>query len=137
MGFEDDYARQLLQSRDRDLRHGFTRHGFSRADLKITHQGQPVTESASRGQLKTLSIELQTRSAALIKQQAEKPCIVLIDDLQAELDQQNLSKLYTRLLSLDLQLFVTGLNEDVFTEALREGGRMFHVEHGMIRNNPV
>ena len=136
-GFDDDYGKQITRSRDTDIRQGFTRYGFTRADLKITHQGLPVTESASRGQLKSLSIELQTRSAELIKKEAEKPCIVLIDDLQAELDEQNLSKLYTRLLSLDLQLFVTGLTMDAFTGALKEGGRMFHVEHGMISHNPA
>ncbi len=136
-GFDDEYARQLIKDRDQDIRQGYTRHSFARADLKITKKNQPVIECCSRGQLKALSIEIKSRSAELIRRKTQKPCIVLIDDLQAELDRENCTRLYQRLISLGLQIFVTGLSHAAFTDAMIEGGRMFHVEHGMIRPDPV
>ena len=132
-GFDTDYGDQLKSDRSMDTRMGYTRHHYNRADLLIrTLDQQPVNEVASRGQKKTLAVSLQTRAIELVKQSSDKPIIVLIDDLAAELDQDNLSKLYKTLMSLDCQLFVTGLVPDVFPDFLADRARMFHVEHGMI-----
>jgi len=136
-GFDDAaYDQQLQQSRDKDIRQGFTHHHFNRADLLfLTEQGMPVHENSSRGQTKTLSTDLHILAVEAIKRVSEKPVIILADDLNAELDQQNLSNLYQKLISQKTQLFVTGLNHHSFPEVLTDQCRMFHVEHGMIGIN--
>jgi DNA replication and repair protein RecF len=136
-GFDpDDYPLQLRASRDIDIKLGYTRYHFNRADLMFsTRNGLPVLDAASRGQIKTLSTNLHIRAVEAIKNGSGKPVIILTDDLNAELDRQNLSKLYEKLISLNTQLFVTGLTNESFPEVLADQCRMFHVEHGMIGIN--
>ncbi len=132
-GFDEDYAEQLSRNRPLDIRSGFTRHHFNRADLQFfDKEGNPASEVLSRGQTKQFAINLLIQGLWLIQNATNKPLIVLIDDMAAELDAQNLSTLYEAVRSLDAQVFATGISLDRFPPRLLDQCRMFHVEHGMI-----
>ena len=69
----------------------------------------------------------------LVNKGTGKRIVLLIDDLNSELDQQGQDDVYQRLQKMDLQLFVSSINEHVPAPMKGKDFKMFHVEHGMIK----
>jgi len=124
-----DYLRQNIQ-KDRDK--GYTQSGPHRADLKITVDGQSAQSSISRGQQKKLVSLLKIAQLSLFSQQSERRCILLYDDLPAELDETNQNKIMSILSKLDIQLFVTGIEAGQINCEFWPHHKVFHVEHGVL-----
>lgn len=109
----------------RDMERGFTREGPHRADIVIKYNGGNVSQTASRGQQKIITVAMQIAQSVLTKTSTSKPPIFLIDDLTSELDKKNREKLIARLEQLNYQTFITG------TDPLEHNCmKMFHVKHG-------
>ncbi|MCP4486685.1 MAG: DNA replication/repair protein RecF [Gammaproteobacteria bacterium] len=135
MGWNDSLSLKeaLEKDRDRDIRAGFTHSGVHRDNLVILSEGLPATEVLSRGQLKRASLALLLAALKIVKKNSNRQVILLIDDLQAEIDVAAQANIYKTLLNIDLQLFITGI-EDAVPEPLKgKEFKMFHVEHGTIR----
>ena len=76
-----------------------TLFGPLRDDLAILLSGKPSRETASQGQARTLAISLRLASAELLARHPERPPVLLLDDVFAELDgprRQRLAKLLPR-----------------------------------------
>jgi DNA replication and repair protein RecF len=60
---------------------------------------------------------------------------VLIDDVAAELDEHNLKRVFSKLMTLETQTIVTILNDSVLKQFQQDqqSYKMFHVEHGQIK----
>ena len=133
-GWDEDLS--LLQSlennRERDIRSGFTNAGIHRDNLTILADGKSAAEVLSRGQLKRLSLGLIVASLRLVSSESERPIILLIDDLHAEMDEVALQKVYQELLSINLQLFITNIDNRIPEYLRGKDFKMFHVEHGKI-----
>lgn len=130
---EDLDLREALRSGlMQDLVQGYTGYGPQRADLKFLVNGQPVKAVFSRGQIKMfVCIMLLARAYYL---QRVQRCVFLLDELLAELDQDNSSRLVRALVDLGGQVFVTGTEKVRLSELLAgQCGKMFHVEHGCVR----
>ena len=134
-GWEEGLSLQqsLEKNRQRDIRSGFTNSGIHRDNLQILTDGKPVTDVLSRGQLKRLSLSLLVASLRVVKSESTRPIILLIDDLNAEMDEPSLEKVYKTLFNIDLQLFITNIENSVPTPLQGKDFKMFHVEHGMIK----
>lgn len=114
----------ILQTRlPLDIELGYTRIGAHRADIAIhltyhtafgTKKEQAV-HILSRGEKKLLIIALKLAQLAVICQQSDKPPLVLIDDIGAELDKKALAILFKTLFALPCQLFITSLDDDILT----------------------
>ncbi len=123
----------LVQNRERDIRAGFTGVGIHRDDLELIAGGRPAGEVLSRGQSKRLCIALSIGALKLVNRAVDTRIIMLIDDLHSELDEDARVQVYTELAQLDLQLFVTNINQALTPlEGVKEF-KMFHVEHGIIK----
>ncbi len=129
----EDLEASLLQSRERDIRQGFTGYGIHRDDLEITTDGIKVGEVLSRGQAKRVCIVLLLAVLKLVNRVAREPVIFLIDDLHSELDQQARELVYRHLESMNLQLFISNIEPIVPAEFEAKESKMFHVEHGIIK----
>lgn len=135
-----------------DIELGYTRVGSHRADVSVVfktmdEQGKKVREQAShvlsRGEKKLLITALKLSQLTLICQlntqdsQLNLP-VVLIDDIDAELDQRAVSMLLDTILSLPCQVIITSLNQEicqVIDDKLSilspsDICRVFHVEQG-------
>ena len=112
---------------------GQTTTGPHRAELSLALGGMPATRIASRGQSKLLSCCLLLAQVALFQELRDENCILLFDDLSAELDERHLGRLLEALSDSEAQLFATQIRDDP-PERLPEGaqGHMFHVEQGVI-----
>jgi DNA replication and repair protein RecF len=128
----------LHGSREQDRKYGYTRFGPHRADFVIKVNGWSVTERLSRGQQKLLVAALVMAQASYYHSHNGSPCILLIDDLPAELDRHHLARVIDCLTRLDVQLFVTAIEAGSFdtTAWSSNGVRMFRIEDGRIRDAP-
>ncbi len=125
-------SEHLVASLERDQRLGYTRDGPHTADLVIKIKGVPAQECASRGQQKLIIAALHLAQAALFSEQLDKPCMVLVDDLPAELDFERRNYLLSLLDSLNSQVILTAIEPDEIDLSYFTESKMFHVEHGHI-----
>ena len=99
----------------------------------MTSDRRPVDEVLSRGQSKRLCIALLIGVLKLVNQAIDTRIIMLIDDLHSELDDTARERVYAELGKLELQLFVTNINQSLTPLAGVKEFKMFHVEHGIIK----
>ncbi|WP_375540359.1 DNA replication/repair protein RecF [Moraxella nasovis] len=145
---------EVLKSRlSGDIELGYTRVGAHRADVsvvlkKVSH-GEKLREQAanilSRGEKKLLIVALRLSQLYMIceHENAKAMPMVLIDDIDAELDNKAVHTLLDVVLKLPCQIIISSLNiqmNDIITQKLRTQHKdaslktyqMFHVKHGEI-----
>ncbi|UCH38457.1 MAG: DNA replication/repair protein RecF [Gammaproteobacteria bacterium] len=130
---DTDLPQSLERSRERDIRLGFTGEGIHRDDLDLRSNGIRVGEVLSRGQSKRVCLVLLLAVLKLVSDASHSPVILLIDDLHSELDQHAQQLIYRQLLQMDLQLFISNIEQVVPAAIEAKEFKMFHVEHGIIR----
>ena len=113
---------------DQDRQQGHTRLGPHRADFTVRIADQAA--ALSRGQQKLLVIALVLAQAELYRRHVGDACILLIDDLPAELDPDNRSRVMQTLAELDTQLFVTAIEPGLLDAALWREARTLRLAHG-------
>lgn len=134
-GWDSDTALDevLQQSMPRDLKRGFTHYGPHRADLKIRVNTLDAGQVLSRGQQKLVVCALRLAQCDLMVNTAKKKCLLLIDDLPAEIDAEHQAKLCKLLDSLDVQLFLTCVSADELIKQpwqKQQQLKVFHVKQG-------
>jgi len=137
---EESLSKLIMEGFDKDTRDGYTHLGPHRADLKFRLAGKPAAEVLSRGQEKSLIAALHIAQAKLYKEKTENPCVFLVDDLMAELDDKNASQVVEWLNRLEGQVFVTGVSEEPLLDLWAKGQgqgveiKLFHVKQGEINS---
>lgn len=126
----------LQESFESDRHRGFTSRGAHRADLKLTIGKLPVRDMMSRGQVKTLSMLLGLAQLHYLVKEKGLQCLVLVDDLAAELDELHMHHLVEQLTALGLQTVYTALSPEDLPKALLDDENLsvFHVEHDALTN---
>lgn len=99
------YDTALEQSWARDSAQGYTQYGPHRADVAFRIDGVPLHERVSRGQQKLLVIASYLAFAAIYRRRTGRECVLLIDDVAAELDADRLRLTFDLLGDLALQTF--------------------------------
>lgn len=131
------YGEQFQQNLSRDLKLGYTSIGPHKSDLKIHMLGKPVAEVLSRGQQKSLVNAMYMAQLNCFRELSpERDCVLLIDDLPAELDANNRATVSDWVYQLQVQTFVTGIDLHDLTRYWQPGwveaGKVFHVKHGEV-----
>lgn len=98
-----DLQQVLEDSFASDKQKLYTQHGAHQADLLIESNSHKAKHVLSRGQQKIILIALKLAQANLLNQ----PCLYLMDDLTAELDESHQKKLITYLVSNPGQYIIT------------------------------
>jgi len=122
----------LKSSLDRDIRSGYTHSGPHRADLLVKLNSHSVSQYASRGQLKLVTVLLKLAQCSLFVKANKNSCVLLLDDLSAELDEKSFSNVINVVKDLGLQCFITSINPISQLRNINISYKMFHVEHGVI-----
>lgn len=128
------FEQALQQSLQTDIDRGFTGVGPQRADISVQVDGVLANERISRGQQKILVTCLLLAQAGLYNKKTGKNCILLIDDVAAELDTDNRLRLLDVLLGMNVQMFLTSIEKKSLMPIIEhtKESRMFHVEHGVV-----
>lgn len=125
----DEYLQRNLE---KDREKGFTQSGPHRADIRILVNSLSAQTSISRGQQKALVALLKIAQLSVFSQSSDTPCILLYDDLPAELDQANQNKIMQILAGLNIQLVISAIEAHQIDCSGWSRYKVFHVEHGEI-----
>ena len=130
---EDAYADMLARGRERDRAANRTLDGPHRTDLNVAHgpKGQ-AAKLCSTGEQKALLTGLVLAHAQMLSRRRERgPPILLLDEIAAHLDDLRRAALFTEILSLGLQAWMTGTDAHAFS-SLRERATFCLVQEGKI-----
>jgi len=130
---EETLASQLHLTHQRDWQRGYTTLGPHRAELSFKVNGYKAQGEISRGQQKMLVAALRLAQADLYSEKMGKDCIILVDDLPAELDEKHRHSLMELLRKMQAQVFVSCVEQDQIDTSLWNEKQMFHVEHGEVK----
>jgi DNA replication and repair protein RecF len=111
---------------------GYTQYGPHRAEITIKVNGQSAQTCISRGQQKTLVALMRLAQAKQFSEATDKPCVLLYDDLPAELDATHRKLILSVLADMNIQLFITAIEENQIDLSHWPVKKKFHVEHGKI-----
>lgn len=120
----------LEQGRTREREQGATQSGPHRAEIALEIQGFPAQQQVSRGQQKVLAGALLLAQAAYLRKAKGRQCLLLLDDLAAELDAVHLGRFLELVHETEAQAFLTSV-EEARLPAWQDAWR-FHVERGKI-----
>jgi len=131
---EHSFKQALEESLTSDIERGFTTVGPQRADISIKLDGRQASDRISRGQQKILVTCLLLAQAGLYNVKTDRECILLIDDVAAELDAENREKLLSVLQGMRVQMFLTSIGKQTLMPMMENSStsKMFHVEHGQL-----
>ncbi|MFV0298687.1 MAG: DNA replication/repair protein RecF [Hyphomicrobiaceae bacterium] len=113
---EDDYLARLDRNRDRDRAAGRTLEGPHRSDLLVGHGPKNMPASASStGEQKSLLVGLLLAQAELLAGRRNGiPPILLLDEIAAHLDPNRRAALFSEILRLGSQAWLTGTDPQAF-----------------------
>ncbi len=121
----------LEESRKEDIIRGYTNIGPHRTDVSFSYDDFNVAKHLSRGQTKLFGAALVSSQVAMLKK-AEIDAMVLVDDLDAELDEESSVKMLNLLLANDSQTFVSSLTKPAWLKQEKDKHAVFHVKHGKV-----
>lgn len=125
----------LRDNLESDRARGFTQYGPQRLDLKITIHGVKAKDVVSRGQQKIITAIMKLAQLEHLSHgDVDARCVLLVDDLPAELDSKFRELLMQMIVDQKIQVFVTATDEKLlFNGPVNLDVTMFHVEHGTIQ----
>jgi len=109
--YETALLKKLESSTEVDTQRGFTAYGPHRDDLIVAIDGHAASESASRGETRTLVLALKVLELQLLEQIRGSRPLLLLDDVFSELDARRRQAL-TRFVG-HYQTFITTTDADV------------------------
>ena len=107
---EEEILSELKSSLPKDRERGFTSIGPHKADLIFKFKNIQAKESLSRGQQKMVILALYLAQLEYLKLATDKRCLILIDDIASELDQNAQQMLYRELYATNHQVVITAVN---------------------------
>jgi len=132
---KNDFAVELVQSRERERVYRTTIIGPHRDELRLLLDGKPAAQFASEGQKRSLAIALKMAQAQYLAMHHGTPPILLIDDVMGELDARRragLLPLLERSHQANGQVFMT-CTEENWPRELGRNLQKWEVVHGTLR----
>lgn len=122
----------LQQSRQMDIRYGYTRSGPHKFDFVLFADGRVAKTFMSRGQRKILVLALMLAQIDLMAEVNNIQACVLVDDITAELDRDNQDEFMRLLGNHNHQLFVTTTDKDFVKRFRNEDHKVFEINAGEV-----
>ncbi len=116
--YESQLLKKLAASADLDMARGFTASGPHREDLAVLFDGHPASETASRGETRTLVLALKIIDLQVIEAARGQTPLLLLDDVFSELDGARRRALTEHL--APYQTFITTTDADIVLQHFTE-----------------
>lgn len=127
---KEKILKELLASREKDLKLGFTNVGPHRDDLKLVVNGIDIRSFGSQGQQRTVALSMKLAELEIFKEEVGEYPVLLLDDVLSELDRDRQARLVAY--AKKLQTMITTTQYDPF---MFEGANVIKIEKGkMIKN---
>ncbi len=118
---DDNYQQRLLDTLHReriaDSYRGYTSAGPHRDDFLLTLDGHLASETASRGEMRTIMLAYKLLEVALQREIYDTPPLVLLDDVFSELDAVRENRLMSALAGHQTIITATDLRDDLKSRA--------------------
>ncbi|MCK5517774.1 MAG: DNA replication/repair protein RecF [Alphaproteobacteria bacterium] len=129
---EEDLKNKLAAARTIDRTSGRTSNGIHRCDLRVLYAEKNIPAAlSSTGEQKALLVSIILAHALMMQAEKGFVPIILLDEVAAHLDEVRRRQLFSRLLSLKGQIWLTGTDETIFSSML-DTAKHFRVDHGHI-----
>lgn len=129
---EDNFANQLMSSRERDLSLKSTSVGPHRDDMCISLKEKELRKYGSQGQQRTCALSLKLSEIELVRNNIKDNPILLLDDVLSELDRKRQNYLLNSISNTQTIITCTGLEE--FVDNRFNIDKIFQVVNGVIIN---
>ncbi len=131
---EDDYVSLLSETRERDRQAGRALTGPHLSDLIVYHGPHNApAETCSSGEQKSLLLGLVLAKARLLRILTGAAPLVLFDEVAAHLDSLRREALFSEILDLNAQAWMTGTDRQTFA-AIAPYAQILAVNQGIISN---
>lgn len=121
----------LAEHRERDLDQRTSTRGPHRDKFLLFLDGSPLTEVASTGQLRLVSLILRVAQAHLLASETGRAPVLLLDDVLLELDPARRARFLDALPEYE-QAFFTFLPDEQYAGLRKESTKIFTVEAGTV-----
>jgi len=118
----------LEKKQEHDLKYQNTSVGPHRSDLQFIVEDALAETRLSRGQQKLLIYALKIAQLRCSNANEDEKAILIIDDIGAEFDQENIDRMINLISGLENQVIVTSIQP--YTLPKKENNKVFHVKHG-------
>ncbi|MGH7186766.1 MAG: DNA replication/repair protein RecF, partial [Pseudomonadota bacterium] len=131
---EDRLRASLAENRRRDAESGHVQIGPHRGDFQVTHLDRRLPAAlCSTGEQKALLVSIVLAHARLLADNSGTAPILLLDEVVAHLDATRRRALFGAIIDLEIQAWLTGTDEDVFSD-LRGHAQFPRVRDGVIQS---
>jgi DNA replication and repair protein RecF len=103
----------LQKKHHQDALRGYTSVGPHRDDILLTLNGAPASDSASRGELRTIMLAFKLLEVELQEHHSGQKPLILLDDVFSELDNQRETKLMQALTPYQTIITATDLRDEL------------------------
>lgn len=124
---ESELLKRFNQSRQKDMKLGFSTVGPHRDDIALSVNGIDVKTYGSQGQQRTVALSLKLAELEIFKEEFNESPILLLDDVLSELDDNRQKKLLE--ISKKVQTILTTTNFDLTKD---KTANVVMVENGKI-----
>lgn len=126
-----DEILQKYRDRESDISAGHTQNGPHREEIRFHREGKNLGKVLSRGEGKRFVVILSLAQAQLYRDFSQLTPLLLVDDLPAELDEEQRDFLLALIEQQPLQAFLTTVQPGLIPvkHSLK---RVFHVEQGQL-----
>jgi DNA replication and repair protein RecF len=121
---EERLRKRYNETRARDCQIGYTVDGPHRHDLGLQTQGRSVRHVLSTGQAKVVAAALRLATHDEIERERKESLPVVVDDVDAELDQETLGRLVDHL-GDKRQVFLSSVGDRLAGATRRQGRRVW------------
>tara|TARA_A100001011_G_scaffold358801_1_gene404809 strand:- start:350 stop:835 length:486 start_codon:yes stop_codon:yes gene_type:complete len=105
----EEFFEELQKARNTDLKAKRTLIGPHKTDLMVHHSiNKMQAKNCSTGEQKSLLLSFFILSSLALSKKFKNPPIILLDEIVAHLDKDNLSIFLDQLISINAQIFATG-----------------------------
>ncbi len=128
---EEDIKQKLLialkQTKEKDLKLGYTNIGPHRDDIKLVVDTVDIRSFGSQGQQRTVALSLKLAELEIFKEEVGEYPVLLLDDVLSELDQERQRRLLAY--AKKLQTIITATQYDPF---MFQDANIIKIENGKI-----
>ena len=108
---EENFEKELIKNRERDMRMKLTSVGPHRDDLCVKANGIDIRRFGSQGQQRTAALSLKLSEISLIEQIINDKPVLLLDDVLSELDRTRQNTLLNSIKDIQTVITCTGLDD--------------------------
>jgi DNA replication and repair protein RecF len=129
---EDMFRYQLHRTRLQDAQFGGSATGPHKSDMEVVYAAKAMpADHCSTGEQKALLVGILLAHSRMIEAERGAAPILLLDEVAAHLDSERRARLFSILLSLTSQVWLTGTDDDMFS-SLRNNAQFFKVSQGTV-----